>query len=662
MKTMLLAGLARLCVAAVAATSAMAWADPPSRVGRISHVDGATSFYADREEGWTPARLNFPVTSENSLWTAAQGRAEVRIGGSALRIDDSTILDFVKIDDDNIDTYLQRGTLNIRSRNYAGSSDARDRITVATSEGRFVIDGSGRYRIDAAEDGSRTRISVFAGRVRYESSGNTLTVDAGKSLIVNAGNGGTDFRFENARESSFDGWAETRDARWDETHRRYVRQQSVSPYMTGYEELDTYGDWVDDREYGRIWTPRVVALGWTPYRYGSWAYVNPWGWTWVDDAPWGFAPFHYGRWVQVGPRWSWWPGAYTSRPVYAPALVGWMGERPGVHVSVTVGPSIGWFPLAPREHYLPAYTNNITYIRNINYITNNVTIVNPPTQYANRTPGATFVSGRTFVTSRPIQSNAIRINAAQTNTYPVVAAPELPNGTWGSLRARAMKQSLGESSEPGRSNAPPIQQSAPPQAAAQPATPSYGRQFAPQFAPQNAPLGNDNARPLRQQGGEVQRGSSWQERRNVARESAPPSPSAIPAPIAQPPQAPIGVAPTVPNGNARPIATPPREAAQPPNDIQRMREQRNIESGEQRGARPFGSREERGYRDERSIQRQPNVVRPAETSRPPVANRPVESRPQRVEQPAAAHVSPSPPVLAQQAPRPLARQKQDLRD
>ena len=114
MKTILLAGFARLCIAAVAATSAMAWADPPSRVGRISHADGATSFYADREEGWTPARLNFPVTSENSLWTAAQGRAEVRIGGSALRIDDNTILDFVKIDDDDIDTYLQRGTLNIR--------------------------------------------------------------------------------------------------------------------------------------------------------------------------------------------------------------------------------------------------------------------------------------------------------------------------------------------------------------------------------------------------------------------------------------------------------------------------------------------------------------------------------------------------------------------
>ena len=658
MKTILLAGFARLCIAAIAATSAMAWADPPSRVGRISHADGATSFYADREEGWTPARLNFPVTSENSLWTAAQGRAEVRIGGSALRIDDNTILDFVKIDDDDIDTYLQRGTLNIRSRNYAGNGDVRDRITVATSEGRFVIDGNGRYRIDAAEDGSRTRINVFAGRVRYEGSGNTLTVDAGKSLIVNAGNGGTDFRFENARESSFDRWAETRDARWDETHRRYVREQSVSPYMTGYEELDTYGDWVDDREYGRIWTPRVVTSGWTPYRYGSWAYVNPWGWTWVDDAPWGFAPFHYGRWVQVGLRWSWWPGAYTRRPVYAPALVGWMGERPGVHVSVTVGPSVGWFPLAPHEHYLPAYTNNISYIRNINYITNNVTIVNPPNQYANRTPGATFVSGRTFVSSRPIQSNAIRINAAQTNTYPVVAAPELPSGTWGSLRARAMKQSLGEGSEraPGRSSVPPIQQ---------PAAPSYG----PQFAPQNAAPGNSNARPLRQQGGdvqrggEVQRGSSWQERRNAAREAAPPSMPAVPAPIAQPPQAPISAAPTAATGNGRPIATPPRDAAQPLNDNQRIRQQRNIESAEPRAARPFGDREERSYREERSIQRQPDVVRPAESIRPPVVNRPVESRPpQRIEQPAAAPASPAPPAAAQQSPRPLARQKQDLRD
>jgi hypothetical protein len=51
-----------------------------------------------------------------------------------------------------------------------------------------------------------------------------------------------------------------------------------------------------------------------------WRWVMPWGWSWVDDAAWGFAPSHYGRWASIpetdsldpsapGPeRWGWVPG------------------------------------------------------------------------------------------------------------------------------------------------------------------------------------------------------------------------------------------------------------------------------------------------------------------------------------------------------------------
>ena len=51
-----------------------------------------------------------------------------------------------------------------------------------------------------------------------------------------------------------------------------------------------------------MWMPNGVAADWAPYRYGHWVWISPWGWTWVDDASWGFAPFHYGRWVQCRRR------------------------------------------------------------------------------------------------------------------------------------------------------------------------------------------------------------------------------------------------------------------------------------------------------------------------------------------------------------------------
>src|SRR3974390_586891 len=95
--------------------------------------------------------------------------------------------------------------------------------------------------------------------------------------------------------------------------------------MTGYEDLDSAGQWRYVANYGTVWVPTAVPAGWAPYRYGHWVWIAPWGWTWVDDASWGFAPFHYGRWVYAGGAWGWAPGPVYVAPVYAPALVAWFG-------------------------------------------------------------------------------------------------------------------------------------------------------------------------------------------------------------------------------------------------------------------------------------------------------------------------------------------------
>jgi hypothetical protein len=124
-----------------------------------------------------------------------------------------------------------------------------------------------------------------------------------------------------------------------------------------------------------------VAPDWAPYRYGRWVWSRPWGWTWVDDAPWGFAPFHYGRWVHYRQRWCWVPGRYEARPVYAPALVAWVGGG-SVSVGISIGsrsdyPRYGWFPLAPREVYRPGYAHSPSYARRINPDADPVTVLNP---------------------------------------------------------------------------------------------------------------------------------------------------------------------------------------------------------------------------------------------------------------------------------------------
>ena len=147
--------------------------------------------------------------------------------------------------------------------------------------------------------------------------------------------------------------------RWndDRTGRRAERPRGaeyVPPVVAGVDDLDAYGDWRDEPQYGHVWIPRDVASDWAPYSTGRWVWDPYYEWTWVDDAAWGWAPYHYGRWCRVGDAWGWAPGPVVAAPVYAPALVAFFGSPGGVSVSVGVGaPVVSWVALGFGEPVLP---------------------------------------------------------------------------------------------------------------------------------------------------------------------------------------------------------------------------------------------------------------------------------------------------------------------
>src|SRR3989449_99753 len=168
---------------------------------------------------------------------------------------------------------------------------------------------------------------------------------------------------------------------------------------------------------------------WAPYRYGHWAWVEPWGWTWIDDAPWGFAPFHYGRWVYVGGGWAWVPGRVAARPVYAPALVVFVGGR-NWSLAIAGGSGVAWFPLAPEEPYVPAYRARKRSIRHVN-VTNvnvtditvtNVNVKNINSRNRRERDGVTVVSRETFVGSRPVSQGVIVVPRDRLDRASVVGA------------------------------------------------------------------------------------------------------------------------------------------------------------------------------------------------------------------------------------------------
>ena len=390
---------------------ACAQGDPPGRVGRLSFMTGDVSYRPGDVDDWIQADFNRPLTTGDHLWTDDGARAELHIGGTALRLNARTAFEFLNLDDNNVQIRLAEGSLSIHVRNL-GDQEA---FEVDTPNLAFSVLRPGEYRIDVNPDNQTTNITVRAGNGEVTGGGQAFTVRAQQQVLVSGGDSITYDVAGAPQPDQWDGWCMARNNREDQSpSARYVSRD-----MTGYQDLDDNGSWRQVPDYGAVWVPNAMAADWAPYHNGHWAWVEPWGWTWVDDAPWGFAPFHYGRWVYVG-YWAWVPGPLAARPVYAPALVAWVGGASfGAAVSFGGGAGIAWFPLGPREVYVPAYNASPAYINRVNItnttIVNNVNITNVYVNktYINRSaPGAvTAVPQNAFASARPVQSVAVRVDA-----------------------------------------------------------------------------------------------------------------------------------------------------------------------------------------------------------------------------------------------------------
>ncbi|MYN01111.1 hypothetical protein GTP41_03265 [Pseudoduganella sp. DS3] len=416
-----------LMLAALVAVSSVAMADPPARVGRVTVTEGKVTMLVNGEEE-SGNLMNWPVTSDNHLTTAPGARAEFRIGSAAVRLDGDSDIEVEQLDDERLRLRLNYGTASVRLRDPAMINE----FEFTTPQARITLTEPGAFRVDTERAPDTTVVNVFAGNVRVEGGGNMLAARSGKRVEVR----GDDIFTALAVRDRFDEWVATRDRREE----GLVASRYVPSDMTGYEDLDHYGNWVEDREYGNVWFPRAVPSGWAPYRDGRWAWISPWGWTWIDNSPWGYAPFHYGRWVVVSGRWCWTPGRFIGRPVWSPALVGWVG---GNNWSVSFGsgrsgPAVGWYPLTPRDRYVPGYRISSDYERRLiwNHRTNDRWHERyKDRDHDGRRDGVTALPRDQFDRGRRISvSNVARVapqdvrNVPQMATPPQVTGPQMRPG------------------------------------------------------------------------------------------------------------------------------------------------------------------------------------------------------------------------------------------
>jgi len=415
-KSRLLLSLASLLCFAFATTNVRADeadpGDPPSRVARISFLDGTVSFQPGGEGDWGSAAKNRPVTVGDKLWADKASRAELQAGQASIHMGSMTALSFLNLDENIMQVRIAEGAINFRVRELREG----DVYEVDTPNLAFTVKQAGAFRIDVAENGEATSITAIRGEGEVTAGGKTYTVHTGDRAELNGVDNPEYSVTAAAAPDGLDRWAAERDLRDDNS----TSSKYVSPDVPGTSDLDDNGSWNEEPDYGPVWYPASVSVGWAPYSYGYWNWVGPWGWTWIGYEPWGFAPYHYGRWAFIGSRWGWCPGPRFGRPFYGPAFVGFLGGgRFGGGFRGGFG--VGWFPLGFREPYYPGFRASRGFINNINIRNTTIRNVNVLNSgggrnfnyaYAHNTRAVTATSRSAFVGGQAVQRSGFHLNEA----------------------------------------------------------------------------------------------------------------------------------------------------------------------------------------------------------------------------------------------------------
>jgi uncharacterized protein DUF6600 len=329
-----------------------------ARVGRVSFVAGKVGFHSLGESLWSAAEINDPVSTGAALRTDPQSRAEIRVGADTIDLADSTQVAIARLDRRTAEITLNHGRIDLDIPQLGAS----ETIEIDTPRGAVRLLRPGRYDVDTGGGDEPPRIAAYTGGAWFAGGGLGRPIEAGDALVL-GGHGWAGFATEPATADDFATWCGGRAA----NRKQLAAPYFVSPAMTGLAALDAAGTWHAGTKYGAVWVPKDLPAGWAPFRDGHWRWVPPWGWTWIADQPWEFAPSHYGRWAFDKDHWEWAPGAFSTDPVYAPAVVAFLGT-PGVGLSYpdSSGPAIAWFPLAPGEIYWPSYITDPAAIRALN--------------------------------------------------------------------------------------------------------------------------------------------------------------------------------------------------------------------------------------------------------------------------------------------------------
>src|SRR5260370_3799635 len=151
--------------------------DPPTRVARISYIDGSVSMQPGGEGDGGAAAQKRPMTIGDKIWADKDSRAELQAGVASIHLGSMTALSFLNLDEGITQMRLAEGSINFRV------SELRqgDVYEVDTPNLAFTVKEAGAFRIDVDENGDSARVTVIRGEGEVTAGGKTYEVHPGES-------------------------------------------------------------------------------------------------------------------------------------------------------------------------------------------------------------------------------------------------------------------------------------------------------------------------------------------------------------------------------------------------------------------------------------------------------------------------------------------------
>jgi len=418
-------------------------ADPPSQVARISLLSGNVSVEPASVDEFTAAETNYPLTTGDRVYADAGATAELQTDALAVRLGQQTDLTVTAMTDTLAQLGLASGSVHLRSYGINGgingSIDANSTVELDTPNVAVTVLQPGDVRVDVDPVGDTTTVTLVSGQVQVDGNGLQQVLQPGQKVRLGGSDPVSAQWLYAGTPDTLDRFSGDRDTEYQAalTNNGGNESDYTNPGMIGAEDLSANGDWETDSDDVPVWYPGAVAADWQPYQCGHWAWVAPWGWTWVECEAWGFAPFHYGRWERRntvrGWRWGWIAGPRVVRPIYSPALVVFVGGGAGV---------TAWFPLGPRETYVPWYHASPLYLNRVNvsniYSRNAVQVRNVYNErtknvydttsvanhvYVNREVATVAVAQASFAAGKPVAKSQVHVDPRELAEAPVLAHP-----------------------------------------------------------------------------------------------------------------------------------------------------------------------------------------------------------------------------------------------